>query len=198
MWMFRAPLADPLDDQALDETGAEHHDQIGSQRRLEHLNWYERHVPHAQCELMDVGGQEAGRAEHGALGFNDAAEIVLHHSRSAVVVVHAPWKHGGALLHHVDSLGDHGELFGQRQVPRAVRREQGDIHCAICLRKVGRAPLGKVEIEALTTDQIRTWHAKVAKATARIRTRPGEAQKFKVDADDPEHARRRKSSANVS
>jgi integrase len=56
--------------------------------------------------------------------------------------------------------------------------------------------LGKVEIGALTTDQIRAWHARVAKAPARIRTKPGQKQKFKEDAADPEQARRRKSSAN--
>jgi len=56
--------------------------------------------------------------------------------------------------------------------------------------------LGKVEIDALTTDQIRTWHAKVAKAPARIRTKPGRKQQFKDNSSDPEQARRRKSSAN--
>jgi integrase len=55
--------------------------------------------------------------------------------------------------------------------------------------------LGKCEVAALTTDQIRTWHAKVAKAPARIRTKPGQKQKFK-SSTDPEHARRRKSTAN--
>jgi integrase len=55
--------------------------------------------------------------------------------------------------------------------------------------------LGKCEVAALTTDQIRTWHAKVAKAPARIRTKPGQKQRFKADGD-PEHARRRKSTAN--
>ena len=55
--------------------------------------------------------------------------------------------------------------------------------------------LGKVEVAALTTDQIRTWHAKVAKAPARIRTKPGQKQKFK-DGADPENGRRRKSTAN--
>jgi integrase len=56
-------------------------------------------------------------------------------------------------------------------------------------------PLGKVEVAALTTDQIRTWHAKVAKAPARIRTKPGQKQQFK-STTEPEQARRRKSSAN--
>jgi integrase len=56
--------------------------------------------------------------------------------------------------------------------------------------------LGTVEIEKLTTDQIRAWHVKVSKTPARIRTRPGEPQKFKPLTNDPEDIRRRKSTAN--
>lgn len=56
--------------------------------------------------------------------------------------------------------------------------------------------LGAIEIDALTTDQIRAWHVKVSKAPARIRTKPGEKQKFKDATDDPESPRRRKSTAN--
>lgn len=56
--------------------------------------------------------------------------------------------------------------------------------------------LGSIEIDSLTTDQIRAWHTNVAKAPARIRTKPGEEQRFKDDVSDPEQARRRKSSAN--
>lgn len=56
--------------------------------------------------------------------------------------------------------------------------------------------LGKVEVEALTTDQIRDWHVKVSKTPARIRTKPGEKQKFRGVANDPDAARRRKSTAN--
>jgi integrase len=55
--------------------------------------------------------------------------------------------------------------------------------------------LGKIEVATLTTDQIRTWLAKLAKAPARVRTRPGDVQQFKSGAD-PEQLRRRKSSAN--
>ncbi|KIZ38573.1 MULTISPECIES: site-specific integrase [Rhodopseudomonas] len=56
--------------------------------------------------------------------------------------------------------------------------------------------LGKIEVDKLTTDQIRKWHVGVAAAPARIRTKPGGKQKFKPDVSDPEQARRRKSSAN--
>ena len=56
--------------------------------------------------------------------------------------------------------------------------------------------LGKVEVSALTTDQLRAWHGKLAKTAARIRTTPGKKQKFKDGEGDPEQARRRKSTAN--
>jgi integrase len=56
--------------------------------------------------------------------------------------------------------------------------------------------LGEIEIEALSTDKLRTWHAKLAKTSARIRTKPGEKQRFKKDDGDPERDRRRKATAN--
>ncbi len=56
--------------------------------------------------------------------------------------------------------------------------------------------LGAVEVEALTTDQIRAWHVGLTKERARIRTKPGEVQKFKDADSDPETMRRRKSTAN--
>lgn len=57
--------------------------------------------------------------------------------------------------------------------------------------------LGAVEIDALTTDQIRKWHAGLVKAQPRIRTKPGKEQQYReIDATDPEHQRRRKSTAN--
>jgi integrase len=55
--------------------------------------------------------------------------------------------------------------------------------------------LGSVEINALTPQQVRAWHSKLAKAPARIRTKKGQKQQFK-SIDDPENERRRKSSAN--
>jgi integrase len=54
---------------------------------------------------------------------------------------------------------------------------------------------GKIEVAALTTDQIRTWLVDLAKSAARVRTKKGQPQQFKSTVD-PEQARRRKSSAN--
>jgi integrase len=55
--------------------------------------------------------------------------------------------------------------------------------------------LGNIEIDKLTTDQIRTWHADVSRSPARIRTKPGRRQRFKTETH-PENGRRRKSTAN--
>ncbi len=55
--------------------------------------------------------------------------------------------------------------------------------------------LGAVEINALTPEQVRAWHSKLAKAPARVRTKKGQKQHFK-STDDPENERRRKSSVN--
>jgi integrase len=56
--------------------------------------------------------------------------------------------------------------------------------------------LGSIEVGALTTDQLRSWHGKLAKTAARIRTKPDKKQRYKADQGDPEQARRRKSTAN--
>jgi integrase len=55
---------------------------------------------------------------------------------------------------------------------------------------------GEIEIQALSTDELRSWHVRLAKASARIRTKEGEKQRFKDDANDPERDRRRKATAN--
>jgi len=59
-----------------------------------------------------------------------------------------------------------------------------------------RPLLGDLEVSALTTDKLRKWHSDFAKSAARLRTRPGEPQKFREIGDDDEWKRRRKSSAN--
>src|SRR5438874_1276334 len=55
--------------------------------------------------------------------------------------------------------------------------------------------LGSVEINALTPEQVRAWLAKLAKVPARVRTKKGKKQQFKMTYD-PESERRRKSSVN--
>jgi integrase len=56
--------------------------------------------------------------------------------------------------------------------------------------------LGSMEVGALTADQLRKWHLKLAKTAARIRTKDGKKQRFKEIVDKGEYFRRRKSTAN--
>ncbi|WP_334368809.1 tyrosine-type recombinase/integrase [Bradyrhizobium sp. AZCC 1578] len=56
--------------------------------------------------------------------------------------------------------------------------------------------LGKIKLDDLTADQVRKWHVGLAKAPARVRTKKGGEQKFRLNENDPERERRRKSTAN--
>jgi integrase len=56
--------------------------------------------------------------------------------------------------------------------------------------------LGNEKVEALSTDQLRHWHADLAKAAPRLRTTKGKPQQHREMADDDEGRRRRRSSAN--
>jgi integrase len=56
--------------------------------------------------------------------------------------------------------------------------------------------LGNVEVASLTTDQLRKWHAAMAKMPRRIRTGRGSAQRYAIPNGDEEEVRRRRASAN--
>ena len=56
--------------------------------------------------------------------------------------------------------------------------------------------LGGLEVSKLTSAKIRQWRAALASQRARIRTKTGQAQKFKAEPDSEEAVRRRQSSAN--
>jgi integrase len=56
--------------------------------------------------------------------------------------------------------------------------------------------LDDVEVAELTTDQVRKWHAAMAKAPARVRTRAGEKQQHRAFNGGDDEMRRRRSSAN--
>ena len=56
--------------------------------------------------------------------------------------------------------------------------------------------LSKVEVAKLTAKRLRRWRDGVAEAPARLRTRPGEKQRYRDASDDPEAPRKRKSTAN--
>jgi hypothetical protein len=56
--------------------------------------------------------------------------------------------------------------------------------------------LGKLEVTSLTADKLRDWHADLARKPPRLRSKPGEQQKYRPLDDDEEAQRRRRASAN--
>jgi integrase len=56
--------------------------------------------------------------------------------------------------------------------------------------------LGDDDVLSLTPARLRKWHAEIAAAPPRLRTRPGTKQKVRDTASDPEAPRRRRATAN--
>jgi integrase len=56
--------------------------------------------------------------------------------------------------------------------------------------------LGDVDILSLTSARLRKWHADIAAAPPRVRTKPGNKQNLRDTSDDPEAPRRRRATAN--
>lgn len=56
--------------------------------------------------------------------------------------------------------------------------------------------LGSLEVSKLSPAKLRKWHQEVAETPARLRSRPGQPQKHREANDDPEIARKRRSTAN--
>jgi integrase len=59
-----------------------------------------------------------------------------------------------------------------------------------------RPKLGHVEIAELTTDRLRRWLTDLVKHPPRLRTRPGERQKYREHRDDEDARRSRRATAN--
>ncbi len=59
-----------------------------------------------------------------------------------------------------------------------------------------RPKLGDLEVVALTTDKIRNWHSDMVKSAPRLRTKKGQAQKFRAIEDGEDQRRARRASAN--
>lgn len=56
--------------------------------------------------------------------------------------------------------------------------------------------LGKLEVTSLTADKLRKWHADLSRKPPRLRSKPGEQQKYRLLDEDEEALRRRRASAN--
>lgn len=59
-----------------------------------------------------------------------------------------------------------------------------------------RPELGAIELARLNKKRIEAWHQNIAETPARLRTKPGSAQKHRSADDKPEAVRRRRSTAN--
>jgi len=87
-----------------------------------------------------------------------------------------------------DAITDYVEfLEGNRKTAYDVRKRM-EAHAL--------PRLGKLEVATLTTEQLRKWHADLARRPPRLRTRPGEPQKHRPLNDDEEALRQRRASAN--
>jgi integrase len=80
------------------------------------------------------------------------------------------------------------------QFLEASRKTAEDARYRACAFILPR--LGRIEVAALTTVTLRRWHADVAAAPPRLRTRKGEEQRHAEMGEDAETRRRRQSSAN--
>ena len=56
--------------------------------------------------------------------------------------------------------------------------------------------LGKKRLDELTISELRKWRERLAEAPARLRTRPGDEQRFRQPADTPDAQRARRATAN--
>lgn len=56
--------------------------------------------------------------------------------------------------------------------------------------------LGNLPLDRLTKKRIEKWHRNIAETPARLRTKPGAAQRHRETDNDPEAVRRRRSTAN--
>jgi integrase len=56
--------------------------------------------------------------------------------------------------------------------------------------------LGKVEVAKLTTARLRQWHEGLAEQPGRLRTRPGDQQRYRKQNGDPDAVRARRATAN--
>jgi integrase len=56
--------------------------------------------------------------------------------------------------------------------------------------------LGDIEVQTLTTAQVRKWHTDLAKTAARARTKPGSKQQYRQRDDSTDGIRRRRVTAN--
>ncbi len=88
-----------------------------------------------------------------------------------------------------DAARDYLQWFGASG-KKSIKETEASVSAFIL------SQLGADEVKELTAVRLRQWHAGIAAAPPRLRTRPGEKQNVRDTADDPEALRRRRASAN--
>ncbi len=87
-----------------------------------------------------------------------------------------------------DAINDYLEHLGERPSAKDTRKR---------LEAFAIPAFGDKSVMDLEPDEIRKWHRGIAKMPARVRTRKGAEQAYRVgDPDDPETVRKRQASAN--
>ena len=105
-----------------------------------------------------------------------------------------------ARAHH--AAGKHGPLTvadaveSYLQFLDAHRRSGSGYHARHRANAHILPALGNVEVQALTTQQVRAWHSKLAATPARVRTSPGAKQQYRKLDNSAEGIRRRRATAN--
>jgi integrase len=94
---------------------------------------------------------------------------------------HGPLTVGDAMDSYIEFLESH-------------RKSASDVR--YCDSSVIRPRLGDMLVADLTTEGLQRWHADIAKAPARLRTRPGAKQNHRALSTDPESKRQRQNTAN--
>jgi integrase len=88
-----------------------------------------------------------------------------------------------------DAVADYLEWF-RAAGRKSIKETAASVRAFILPR------LGQEDVLSLSPARLRKWHAEIAAAPPRLRTRPGEKQKVRHTGDDPEATRRRRATAN--
>ena len=103
-----------------------------------------------------------------------------------------------ARAHH--AAGKHGPLTVRDAVEAHLEFMDGHRKSAYDARHRAEAfilpELGNVEVQALTTEQIRKWHSRLAQAPARMRSPKNGKQRYRQLGKDADSIRRRQASSN--
>jgi integrase len=87
-----------------------------------------------------------------------------------------------------DAVADYLDWFRTRR--KSIKETEASVNAFILPR------LGDDDVSSLSAAQLRKWHADIAAAAPRVRTKPGDQQKVRDTNGDPEAQRRRRATAN--